>query len=127
MNNNQNGILQVDNAERSYVRQSLKDVGLAYRLGDLNRAGLGDFFWDTPYGAYSVEHKTVGSLVRTYWNRPTRQLSRQFDDDVNNVLIIEGVVSPSGKGPSAKCHIMRWSQKPEDVLRAQRWANQDIL
>ena len=104
-----NGILQVDSHEKQYVKDSLRDVGLAFQISPLNRAGLGDFFWDTPFGAYSVEHKTVSSLVRDFWNRPTRQLSRQFDSGMNNVLIIEGIIHPSGSGPDAKCHVYRYS------------------
>lgn len=97
---NTNGILKVDSHEKGYVLKSLRDVGMNYEVGPLNQMGLGDLFWDTDFGAYSVEHKTVGSLVRTYWNRPSTQLSRQFQDGVNNVLIIEGVVVPSGQGPA---------------------------
>ena len=106
---NSNGILKVDEHEKPYVLAALKDVGLAYQVMPLNRNGLGDFFWDTEFGAYSVEHKTVGSLVRTYWSRPSAQLARQFNEGVNNVLIIEGVVNPSGRGANAKCHVFRYS------------------
>ena len=105
----QNGILQVDSNERKYVKDALKTVGLPFTVSPLNQNGLGDFFWSTEFGAYSVEHKTVSSLVRTYWNRPTVQLSRQFQEGMNNVLIIEGVVNPSGDKRDAKCQIFRYS------------------
>ena len=98
----------VDTHETPTTKGALTDVGLAYTLADLNRIGLGDFYWTSDDSIFSVEHKSASNLVRNFAGRPTLQLVRQFQEDTNNILIIQGVCHP---GKDGLCQIYRLSER----------------
>ena len=98
----------VDTHETPTTKGAFTDVGLAYTLADLNNSGFGDFYWTSDDAVYSVEHKSASNLVRNFAGRPTLQLVRQFQEDVNNILMIQGVCHP---GKDGLCHIYRLSER----------------
>lgn len=91
-------MFRVDANERPYMIRALEAAGLEVKIQQLNRRGLGDFFWEGRQQNYSVEHKSIRGIVPNFFGRPAYQMTKQMREakrrgDTVVILAIEGVCS----------------------------------
>ena len=107
----------VDTRENSITKRSLRSVGLPVVEKLIQTKGLGDFYWESPFGLFCVEHKSSRSLALDFFKRPTRQISDMIENKEFNgvhviILAIEGIITEQRQGSySGKTLAYHWNGK----------------